>query len=69
VEFIDHQFVSFIATKNPAWSRSGKKVGEAFGFRAVAVDSDASTCNHAIHEFFVSTSCSHLVAPLIARGQ
>jgi len=35
----------------------------------VAVDSGASTCNHAIHEFFVSTSCSHLVAPLNARGQ
>jgi hypothetical protein len=58
-----------MTTKNPAWLRSGKKVGEAFGFRAVAVDSGASTCNHAIHEFFVSTSCSHLVAPLIARGQ
>jgi hypothetical protein len=46
-----------------------KKSGKRFGFRVVAVDSGASTCNHAIHEFFVSTSCSHLVAPLIARGQ
>jgi hypothetical protein len=46
-----------------------KKSGKRFGFRSVAVDSGASTCNHAIHEFFVSTSCSRLVAPLIARGQ
>jgi hypothetical protein len=35
----------------------------------VAVDSAASTCNHAAHEFFVSTTCTVLVAPLTARGQ
>jgi hypothetical protein len=35
----------------------------------VAVDSAASTCNHAAHEFFVSTIRTFLVAPLTARGQ
>jgi hypothetical protein len=35
-----------------------------------AVDSDAATCNHAIHEFFEYTFRSRfLVAPLRARGQ
>jgi hypothetical protein len=38
--------------------------------RALAVDSDAATCNHAIHEFFEYTFRSRfLVAPLAARGQ
>jgi hypothetical protein len=38
--------------------------------RALAVDSDAATCNHAIHEFFECTFRSRfLVAPLAARGQ
>jgi len=34
-----------------------------------AVDSASPTCNHAIHEFFETTSFAlHLVAPLTARG-
>jgi hypothetical protein len=42
-------------------------VGES---RHEAVDSDAATCNHAIHEFFEYTFRSRfLVAPLTARGQ
>jgi hypothetical protein len=40
------------------------------GLVVAAVDSLASTCNHAAHEFFVSTTCKFLVAPLLtARGQ
>jgi hypothetical protein len=38
--------------------------------RALTVDSDAATCNHAIHEFFEYTFRPRfLVAPLTARGQ
>jgi hypothetical protein len=32
VESINHQSVSIIATKNSAWPRTGKKVGEALAF-------------------------------------
>ncbi|WP_156328288.1 MULTISPECIES: hypothetical protein [unclassified Massilia] len=38
--------------------------------RVFAVDSDAATCNHAIHEFFEYTFHPRfLVAPLAARGR
>jgi hypothetical protein len=46
------------------------KTGLARELLVAAVDSRASTCNDAVHEFFVSTfPSSCLVASLTARGQ
>jgi hypothetical protein len=43
-------------------------VGEYW--HVIAVDSNAATCNHAIHEFFEYTFHPRfLVAPLAARGR
>jgi hypothetical protein len=51
-------------------SRSIKKAGRVLQLPAAAVDSEAATCNDAVHEFFVSTfPSSCLVAQLTARGQ
>jgi hypothetical protein len=57
VVFIISPIVLILLQQKVHATPAQKKVGGILvARRQVAVDSAASTCNHAIHEFFVSTS-------------